>query len=396
MNQDMLILDGYTIEGDIQVDKQLVIRGVVVGSITVVGSGVLTLLGTCTQNLVVEKGAEVYLSSMTTVMGDVFNCGGYLEIHGAILGSLHTESGNTIVDYGARYRELNPGSFYCVYCNRIRSGKRGTLEEKTQEHFIPQSIGGKWHISVCDYCNSVAGSSCDAFFAQVSWTHRFFKDGIVETDGTARFLDGSEADVHFSYQEKGDHRQLHLCRELASGMNIPQKEIRSIKFKMPSWRDTRNTYPAIAKMALGGTYYLVRRYGEWSPATEAFFSNLYFADIRRLFLGRRFRPGGKGRGLGCTIEAILPPETGIILRSRKSPSIRRHYMSVEDADSGLQVVLCLYSHYFWRVTIPRLELGLGKLEDEIILNSLSPVDWESAGALPFTIENAYIELFLAH
>jgi cytoskeletal protein CcmA (bactofilin family) len=92
----MRIEDGK-IEGDIQLDQELTLSGMVTGNIIVVDGGLLNLNGTCCKDLTLQEGAKVYLRG--TVGGSVFNRGGYVEIYGTVAGSLHTtEEGSTFVD----------------------------------------------------------------------------------------------------------------------------------------------------------------------------------------------------------------------------------------------------------------------------------------------------------
>jgi len=87
------------IEGDIQLDEELILHGMVTGNITILKDGVLTLHGTCCKNIIMEKGARATLHG--TVGGDVLNNEGYLEVYGTIAGSLHTINGHTFVDPNA-------------------------------------------------------------------------------------------------------------------------------------------------------------------------------------------------------------------------------------------------------------------------------------------------------
>ena len=76
------------IEGDVLIDSDLTLRGMVTGNITVVNGGFLALHGMCCRNLVVERGGQVYLYG--TVSGDVLNRGGHLEVYGTVSGYIHT------------------------------------------------------------------------------------------------------------------------------------------------------------------------------------------------------------------------------------------------------------------------------------------------------------------
>jgi len=88
------------IEGNVCLDYELILHGMVTGNITVIRNGVLVLHGTCCRDLVVEKGAQAYLHG--TVGGDVLNRGGRLEVYGTVGGYVHTaEDGDTFIDPNA-------------------------------------------------------------------------------------------------------------------------------------------------------------------------------------------------------------------------------------------------------------------------------------------------------
>lgn len=76
------------IEGDVLIDSDLTLHGMVTGNITVINGGFLALHGMCCQNLVVERGGQVYLHG--TVSGNVLNRGGHLEVHGTVSGYVYT------------------------------------------------------------------------------------------------------------------------------------------------------------------------------------------------------------------------------------------------------------------------------------------------------------------
>jgi hypothetical protein len=287
-------------------------------------------------------------------------------------------------------------SFYCVYCNRVRSGKKDSPEERTKEHFIPQSIGGRWKIPICKECNEHTGNTCDAFFAQVSYTYQIFRQNIAQVKGLAKLLDGRIVPAKFKYQAAESHYQLHWCYDLTSQTSIPQSEIEALRFKAQDPSDVIATHPAVAKMALGSVYYLVRRYKGWSSATEALFSGLTFFNLRRLFLPKP-TPGGIGQYPSVTIRSLLSPEAETLLRSRRDLTRRRHYISIEDSNSSLLITLCLYSTYFWRTTVYNAALGVISIEDEIILRDLLPVDdITKAANLMHHDGNAWIEIRVPH
>lgn len=84
------------IEGDLQVESDYLLRGVVTGSITVGAGGYLELHGMVCRDLNIEPGGIVALHG--TIAGDVYNRGGDLEVYGVVVGALHNEGGATVVD----------------------------------------------------------------------------------------------------------------------------------------------------------------------------------------------------------------------------------------------------------------------------------------------------------
>lgn len=84
------------IEGDLRIDGDFVLRGMVTGTVTVTDGGYCELHGVIGKDLIVEPGGIVTLHGM--VIRDVFNLGGDLEIFGMIHGALHDQKGSTLVD----------------------------------------------------------------------------------------------------------------------------------------------------------------------------------------------------------------------------------------------------------------------------------------------------------
>jgi hypothetical protein len=284
-------------------------------------------------------------------------------------------------------------SFYCVYCNRDRSGKRNSLEEKTNEHFIPDSIGGKWIIPACNQCNNIAGKGCDSFLKNVAYTYKLFLNGIVEINGVAELNDNRLIPSRLKYQTTvNGHHQFFECKDLSFNGAINKDQLKSFLFQVQDPNSIQYSYPGIAKIALGSIFYLTKSYKMCPSKISNIFRDLTFADIRSLFLGSYFNPGGKGHGHGAIMVSLSPSQAERLLLSRNSPNIRRHYISVEDANNSIVITLCLYSMYFWKVTIPNAALSLGKLEDEILLKKLDPVNPAKAAALMHQNGKTWIKL----
>lgn len=73
------------IHGPVEVEKDQIFRGQIIGDATVVGGVKFVLYGQVSQNLFVELDSVVEVNGM--VNGTVFNKGGTVEIHG-IVGSV--------------------------------------------------------------------------------------------------------------------------------------------------------------------------------------------------------------------------------------------------------------------------------------------------------------------
>jgi len=84
------------IEGDIVVENELLLHGMVTGNVIVKESGSLFLHGMVIGNLTVESGGNVELHG--TVCHDVYNRGGYLKVFGVVDGILFDDSEHTYLD----------------------------------------------------------------------------------------------------------------------------------------------------------------------------------------------------------------------------------------------------------------------------------------------------------
>jgi len=88
------------LKGDIQVEHDLQLNGMVTGSVTVLRGAHFRLNGTACKDLIVEAGSSAEVNGR--VSGNVVNVGGDLVIRGVIDGSLKTVSGSTQTDPSAR------------------------------------------------------------------------------------------------------------------------------------------------------------------------------------------------------------------------------------------------------------------------------------------------------
>jgi hypothetical protein len=84
------------LEGNAIVNDRLQFSGMITGSTSIISGGYFVLHGTCCRDLFVESGSVVHIHG--TVLGDVYNRGGKLEVYGTIGGNLYRISGTTFVD----------------------------------------------------------------------------------------------------------------------------------------------------------------------------------------------------------------------------------------------------------------------------------------------------------
>ena len=84
------------IEGNVIVNEEWSLFGMVTGNISIQTGGQLYLHGMCCENVVLYEGSRVFIYGIVT--GNVYNRGGYLEVYGMIIGNLHDEEGKTYVD----------------------------------------------------------------------------------------------------------------------------------------------------------------------------------------------------------------------------------------------------------------------------------------------------------
>lgn len=87
------------IDGDLRVQEEFNLHGMVTGSVRVDPRGILRLHGMVSRDLVLEPSSHADLYGM--VIGNVVNRGGHLRVFGMINGALHHEAGETLVHPGA-------------------------------------------------------------------------------------------------------------------------------------------------------------------------------------------------------------------------------------------------------------------------------------------------------
>ncbi|MBI2846181.1 MAG: hypothetical protein HYX86_06515 [Chloroflexi bacterium] len=277
--------------------------------------------------------------------------------------------------------------FYCVYCNRNRSGTPNSEEARTREHFVPESIGGEWEIPVCWKCNQSANRKSDALLNEIIWSYELYRTGILEHNGYARLKNGNHVFGRFKYQTKPRaedpskvHHQFHWFNEVFYRREVPKEDIGYLVFYPGSPDRVRESTRAVAKIALGAIYYLANFRMEQKLLHEHIVAGLEFADLRAYAQFAEFNPGVKGRSNGIGLVSMTPEEAKTFILTLENPETRRHYISVEDSKQGTTVTVCLYSNYFWKVLVPNASLGLPFLHDETLLEDLEKVNLDKVGA----------------
>jgi hypothetical protein len=240
-------------------------------------------------------------------------------------------------------------AFWCSYCKRSRSGTKGTPEEKTDEHFVPQSISGKWTISVCSECNSRLGSTCDAYLAKVSWLEKMSRSGIVETSGMAILLDDSPVPAIFRIQQlsQSSNPQIHVhsCKSLEFQHAIKKQDLRAVVFRLEKMDSIGKAYPAILKIALAGLVYTAR-ISKVYPSIKALIEGAALDGAREYFLGRRLNVSESANRSGFHVARIAPDECQHIQASLQSPHLRRHlFHAVQQGDDKV-ITIVLFSGFF--------------------------------------------------
>ncbi|WP_019277229.1 polymer-forming cytoskeletal protein [Vibrio coralliilyticus] len=89
------------ISGDLTVEEELTLNGMVTGNIVVLDEAKLILNGTCNGSLEIQNGSEVDISGV--VQGDINNLGGILRINGVVQGDV-SDAGTTVVSEGAEVK----------------------------------------------------------------------------------------------------------------------------------------------------------------------------------------------------------------------------------------------------------------------------------------------------
>lgn len=88
---------------DVVITDAVKVMGMIAGTTTVDKGGELHLYGMCLKGVTVKPGGRALLYG--TVKGNVINEGGYMEVHGKVLGYVRTFSGETKVAVDAYINE---------------------------------------------------------------------------------------------------------------------------------------------------------------------------------------------------------------------------------------------------------------------------------------------------
>lgn len=91
------------IKGDLTLEQDIVLRGMIVGNVTVKSNVEFIVHGQIKGNVFIHENSNVIVYGQ--INGDVINDGGYLEIYGMVK-RLFRERGKTFIDENAVIREL--------------------------------------------------------------------------------------------------------------------------------------------------------------------------------------------------------------------------------------------------------------------------------------------------
>lgn len=269
--------------------------------------------------------------------------------------------------------------FYCPYCNLICPS-----EEKTDEHFIPKSVGGKWEIQICVRCNSHCGKHSDAFFAKTFKAYSYFYNSIIEGRAQVYFKKGGREVCDIKLKEiPSNKHHLIFCRGVKSGLNYRQSEIEKINFIIIEPGEIQYTIDTQLKITLGGIFHLLMRNGLWNEVNQNIFKSPIFNLIRNRILATDQvvfnSPAKEGTNVAYTVDSYLVKEGEEFLKSRKNPDIRRHYISLENQGENALFRLMIFGSLFWGVTVHKVNFQLKHcIEDELMLVSMNRVPPESA------------------
>lgn len=98
-HQDIVVLKGQTLEGDVATDKSLLVDGRLDGSATAIGGGSVTINGELTGDLV-SMGGPVLITG--AVKGDVSSIGGPVEVSGRVDGDISAVGGKVALTGAAQ------------------------------------------------------------------------------------------------------------------------------------------------------------------------------------------------------------------------------------------------------------------------------------------------------
>jgi hypothetical protein len=221
----------------------------------------------------------------------------------------------------------------------------------------------------------------------------FYKNGIIHKKGKVILKDGTQHLVKFKCKsiasESSDHF-MEFVKLDDLNIKIPKKEILTLEFQTGNLCDVLNIKSSILKIVLGGAYYLlVKRRNVFNVIKEIFYDRT-FALIREELLGRgNFTLGNSGISGIVKMELILPEAALTILEQyTENINTRRHIISIEKKDTNLEIFVCLFSEFFWKITIPvNKNLSLEKIEEVFPLYKLRDFDISNLGSPTLNKEN---------
>lgn len=277
-------------------------------------------------------------------------------------------------------------TFTCIYC-----GNRKPWEARSEEHFIPKNIYGKFTIhEVCKNCNLRMGTLVDTAFLQYVRFAEYLKTGITETEGTATLGDRRQIEGTVKIVEQRTKSRPYSIWEFTSsdGVKIQVSDIADVKFLILDIEDAVRVRPGIAKIAYAGIHYLLNykdnkfNYRNFVNRPQLIGLRLYFNPDATSYVSRTGTPHSTtyivGTGmkyeLQYTIDQMTPKEKVKMLKSFSNPEIRRHFLLLRQDGRDIEVLIVLLSWGFWKVRIHNYSLPIGVREEQVesLLPELNP------------------------
>lgn len=263
-------------------------------------------------------------------------------------------------------------TFICIYC-----GNRKPWEMRSEEHFIPKSIYGKFTIrDVCKDCNRRLGTLVDAAFPRYIRFADYLMTGVITANGVATLGDGSQVRGTVKLvEQKTDNRPYSIVEFTDSkGIAVQKSDVKDVKFMAADSDDMKLVAPGIAKVAHASIHYLLN-YKDHRFEHRNFVNRPQLEGLRSVFNPDPSRHPGKSYK-EVTISAKGHEELVKILEGFKNPEIRRHFILLRQDGKDIVVLIVLLSEYLWTIRIQdySLPIEVQELQEESLLYELDKLN----------------------